>query len=337
MNFTACYQQFGDFQVTKVNGQVQKNGGNVVSYFLTPEGRVINAVVGPVSADKLLAEARWAVETYEKACEIGGKDAFAQMDAISQAHAALESDRTHRFLAEKPLAPLPMIQQEVFETLAGQKASQDRSGVALAAARFAQAERQGRPVLLVLSDPILEQIAPLPGVIPSMDILKKQPIAAAVRGCVLVQLPIDELPALTNLVNLPLVDQAGRLTPAMLMTRGDGTPLAAISPNGPPREIALQIWGALNQFRLERAEQLMESGKLSEATSLLKLVKASPFAGPLKEQAVAKLAELQSLAKSHRSKATAPKAVDDRPKKPATTNQGGSPGPRLASYRSDEN
>jgi len=27
----AAYQQVGDFEVTNVNGQVQKNGGNVVS------------------------------------------------------------------------------------------------------------------------------------------------------------------------------------------------------------------------------------------------------------------------------------------------------------------
>lgn len=316
---------------------MQKNGGNVVSYFLTPEGRVINAVVGPVSADKLLAEARWAVDAYEKACEIGGKDAFAQMDAISQAHAALESDRTHRFLAEKPLAPLPMIQQEVFEMLAGEKASQDRSDVALAAAKFAQAERQRRPVLLVLTDPILEQIAPLPGVDRSLDILHARPIAAAVRGCVLVQLPIDELPALTNLVNLPLVDQAGWQTPTIVMARGDGTQIAAISADRPPREVARQIWDALNRFRLDQAEELVESGKLQEATSLLKLVKAFPFAGPLKDKAVAKLAELQALPESHSSKSPAPKAVDDSSKKPVTTNRGGSRGPRLATSLSKGN
>jgi hypothetical protein len=62
----AAYQQVGDFEVTKVNGQVQKNGGNVVSYFLTPEGLVIDAVVGPVTADKLLSEAQWSQRLYKQ-------------------------------------------------------------------------------------------------------------------------------------------------------------------------------------------------------------------------------------------------------------------------------
>ena len=309
----------------------------MVSYFLTPQGRVINAVVGPASAGELLTEARWAVDTYQKACEVGGKDAFAQMQVIAEAHAALNSDRTHRLLAKNPLAPLPMIQQEVFEKLAGQKASQDRTDVALAAAGFAQAEQKGRPVLLVLTS-----ARPKPGELDPAAAqlwarLNSRPLSAPVRSCVLVLLPIDELPALTNLVNMPVVEQAGWRTPTMVMTRSDGNQIAAISPNGPPREVAQQVWAALNQFRLDKAESLIESGKLQEATAQFKLVKASPFAGPLKDKAVAKLAELQSLPESHNSKSPAPKPVNDRPAKPVTINHGGSHGPRLASSGSKEN
>ena len=54
-NFVACYEQVGDFRVTAItNGQLNKNGGNVVSYFCTPDLNVINAIVGPVEADQLL-------------------------------------------------------------------------------------------------------------------------------------------------------------------------------------------------------------------------------------------------------------------------------------------
>jgi hypothetical protein len=53
--------------VLQVRGQLQKNGGNVASYFCTARGEAIHAVVGAVAADKLLAEARWAVETYQAA------------------------------------------------------------------------------------------------------------------------------------------------------------------------------------------------------------------------------------------------------------------------------
>lgn len=315
---------------------MQKNGGNVVSYFLTPQGRVINAVVGPANADELLAEAKWAVDTYRKACEVGGDDAFAQIEVVAQAHASREDDRTHRLLAENPLVPLPRIQQQVFEKLAGQKASQDRSDIELAARGFAQAKQKGRPVLLVLANERREPNEWDSATAQLLVRLNTRPIAPPLRSCVVVVLPIDELPALTNLVNLPDLDLAERRTPTMVMTGSDGAQVAAISCSGAPREVARRIWDALNQFRLNKAEKLIESGKLREATALFKLVKASPHAGPLKDQAVARLAELQSLLESHSSKSPAPGAVNAGPKQPAIANHGGLPGHRVASSRSPD-
>jgi hypothetical protein len=43
----------------------QKQGGNVAAYFCTPDGRVLHAVAGPVSATVLLREAQWVVETWK--------------------------------------------------------------------------------------------------------------------------------------------------------------------------------------------------------------------------------------------------------------------------------
>ena len=64
--FVAAHQQVGDFRVVDVNGRLEKNGGNVASYFCTPDGRVIHAVTGPVSAEQLLHEARWALDVYDE-------------------------------------------------------------------------------------------------------------------------------------------------------------------------------------------------------------------------------------------------------------------------------
>ena len=47
-------------------GRIQRNGGNVASYFCTPDSRVIHAVGKNVSGDRLLREARWAVETFQQ-------------------------------------------------------------------------------------------------------------------------------------------------------------------------------------------------------------------------------------------------------------------------------
>ena len=234
---------------------MQKKGGNVVSYFLTPQGLVINAVVGPANADKLLAEAKWAVDAYQQACEVGGDDAFGQMQVIAQAHAARENDRTHQLLAANPLAPLPAIQQQVFEGLTGQTANQDRRGIAMGAAGFAQAKQQGKPVLLVLANE-----GPEAG---KWDLatnrlwarLNSRPISPLLRSCQVVVLPIDELPALTNLVHMPELELAERQAPTMVLTDSDGAQIAAISAHGDPSEVARKISAGVNQFRQNKASE----------------------------------------------------------------------------------
>ncbi len=292
-HFTACYQQLGDFKVTNVDGQVQKNGGNVVSYFLTPGGAVVNAVVGPVKADKLLEEARWAVDNYQRARKASPKNLYAQASVIGVAHATLSSDRVHKLLAQTPLVALPLIQQQIFEKLAGQKVSQDRSRVAMAAATFEKAEQKGMPVLLVLGKPQAKPGQWDTATANVIGALATPPFVRPARSCAIVTLPIDELPALTNLVNLPELHLAERNTPTMVLMKSDGTQLASISPMGDPHEKVRQLWDAVNQCRWEKAEKLLAEGKQREAEGLLRLVKASPLAGELKEQAAARLAELK--------------------------------------------
>jgi hypothetical protein len=61
--FVSSFQKVASFRI--VNGQ--KQGGNVASYFCTPDNRVLHAVAGPVNAATLLREARWVEETYKMA------------------------------------------------------------------------------------------------------------------------------------------------------------------------------------------------------------------------------------------------------------------------------
>ena len=65
-HFVAAFQKVATFQI---NGG-QKQGGNVASYFCTPEGRVLHALAGPVDAVVFLREARWANETYQLALTV---------------------------------------------------------------------------------------------------------------------------------------------------------------------------------------------------------------------------------------------------------------------------
>jgi len=82
-HFAASYQKVGTFQL--VRGQ--KQGGNVASYFCTPDGEILDAIAGPVDAATLLREARWVVETRKMAQLNARGDPRLVMQAFRQAHA----------------------------------------------------------------------------------------------------------------------------------------------------------------------------------------------------------------------------------------------------------
>ena len=56
-HFIASFQRVGSF---KIEGK-QKQGGNVATYFCAPDGRVLNAIAGPVDAKTMLEEAEWTI------------------------------------------------------------------------------------------------------------------------------------------------------------------------------------------------------------------------------------------------------------------------------------
>ena len=140
-NFVATYQKVGTFTIN--NGQ--KQGGNVASYFCTPDGQVIHALAGPVNADVVLREARWVVETYKLALLESGKNVFRQKMFFRKAHAerlkqehgmdlshpnrksyppALDNQgRIHLLLATAPLPRLEQVYKLVFEKILNEKVS----------------------------------------------------------------------------------------------------------------------------------------------------------------------------------------------------------------------
>jgi len=278
----AAYQQVGDFEVTKVNGQVQKNGGNVVSYFLTPKGLVIDAVVGPVQADKLLSEAQWSEQLFE---QISKRPAMNQVELVRQAHLAQSADRVHQFLAQKPLAPLPVVFEYVFEKLANQKVAKDRGGAIAAGASLEKARKSGRPVLLVLFKGNTDHPAYDAATARLLHSLATSAAARPAKSCLVVPLPIDELPALSNLADVPAYDLAERATPTMVLLRPSGEQIEAIPAALDPRDLAAHLWTALNEVRFHKAQKLLEAGDTKSAAMYLGLVKSSPAKGPLKELA----------------------------------------------------
>jgi hypothetical protein len=79
--FVSSYQKVSTFTLTAGG---QKQGGNVASYFCTPEGRVLHVVAGPVSGAKLLEEARWVEETW-KLAEMQRAESVGQLQSLFRA------------------------------------------------------------------------------------------------------------------------------------------------------------------------------------------------------------------------------------------------------------
>jgi hypothetical protein len=139
-SFVATYQKVGTFKV--VNGQ--KQGGNVASYFCTPDQRVLHAVAGPVKADQFLQEARWVIETLKMA-RLESKD---NSDSLPEFFRAAHGERlkqtygldihnldqagkrhldnqgkVHLLLAAAPMTRVEQVYKLVFENILGEKVS----------------------------------------------------------------------------------------------------------------------------------------------------------------------------------------------------------------------
>jgi hypothetical protein len=138
-NFVSSYQKVGTFQLV---GR-KKQGGNVASYFCTPEGQVVHAVAGPVDAPTFLREARWAIETWKLAQLENPDNDAGRKTTLRKAHAARfhqkhqgkpqaleplltvqdKESRVHLLLALAPLVKLEKAYDLVFEKVLGEKVS----------------------------------------------------------------------------------------------------------------------------------------------------------------------------------------------------------------------
>ena len=154
-HYVSAFQKVATFQI---NGG-QKQGGNVASYFCTPDGHVLHAVAGPVNFQIFLREARWANDTYQLALLENQKTLAqlrtffrkAHLDRLQEEHntrvagdrlpnpAAMNSrllgrfldqnqhvglnnqGKVHLLLAVAPLPRLDQVYQVVFENILNEK------------------------------------------------------------------------------------------------------------------------------------------------------------------------------------------------------------------------
>ena len=81
--FCCSFQKVATF---KIVGKA-KQGGNVATYFCAPDGRVLHCIAGPVDSGTMLREAKWVVETTQKAVADAKGDGGKFKAAMRKAHA----------------------------------------------------------------------------------------------------------------------------------------------------------------------------------------------------------------------------------------------------------
>jgi hypothetical protein len=106
--FVSSFQKVATFRIVAGG---QKQGGNVASYFCSPDGRVLHVVAGPVDAATLLREARWVVETTKAAMAESKGDGAAFKAYFRKAHAD-RLRREHGLIVEPVTFDPPTAQDE---------------------------------------------------------------------------------------------------------------------------------------------------------------------------------------------------------------------------------
>lgn len=252
----AAHQQVGSFEVVNNQGQLQKNGGNVASYFCTPDGRVVHAVAGPVSASELLVEAQWAVENYKRA---DGND-----ERLGEAHRMFgasvagliggtgHQDQIHRLLGNHPLPLLNDVYATVFANILNQPLSRPGDELSQAVSAFTAAERAKLPLLVILhQDNGNEQVLREWNQLLAAHVGRRvNPLAVLARSYVVVAFPLKDLPALSSRLGMSPYAAPDSNTPLFVVARSNGKQLTAVT-----------SWERADQLAHAMAEGIVQEAK----------------------------------------------------------------------------
>jgi hypothetical protein len=309
-NFVSAHQQVGDFVATNVDGKIVKQGGNVASYFCTPSGRVIHAVIGPVNGDTLLQEANWALNKWKEAKELRGL--MAQQRQMAQAHQAelssagqtnspfsaklnvpvaawgvvarltgTQPQKVHQLLAAKPLAPLEEVYVDVFERILGERVS-DSPNVALAEQGLQYAEDQNRPLLFILHDARENSVFKDQWLAWLKSKEHRNPVLQALmRQCVVITMPQREMPALSQ-----------RLKQEPYKVPAQGQPIFVIADARGKQLDSQTGMQSVDQLSLPLAKAIVAEIKLAPPQSVPKL---RDIAGLIRRVSPTLAAELQQV------------------------------------------
>ncbi len=183
---------------------------------------MIHSVTGPVSAQVLLSEAKWAIEMYAEA-EL--KPASQRVEYVAAAHqqaswsAVSGRDRkVHELLMTQPLAHLQSVYKEIFEDILGQRVSKAGPRLAQASQRLEWAKKTGRPILFVLHDKGSWAN-------PAFDLSTQQ----LINEYAVIVMPLREAPALSQLTGQPPFESNSSARPLFVVARSDCQQISAVA------------------------------------------------------------------------------------------------------------
>jgi hypothetical protein len=260
-NFVAAHQQVGSFEVVNQFGNLQKNGGNVASYFCKPDGRVIHALAGPAKAEELLAEAHWAIAIEHEAEGDAGRFASAHrraMLSLEQRGRTAAPYQIHRLLAQAQLPALKDVYQNIFENIVGQRLSQPETELDHAERAFAAAKRSKLPILLILHKGGDNQVVlrEWKWTITGQSQAQAKTFDALTRCYVVVALPLSELAAFSH-----------RLGVSPYAAPDQGSPLFVIARSNARQLSAVTTWDKTDELAYALAQGIVQEAKEHERSS----------------------------------------------------------------------
>jgi hypothetical protein len=290
----AAYQQVGSFEVIDEHGKLQRNGGNVASYFCTPQGRVIDAITGPVAGNELLDEARWAVAAYDEARgglpgDVPAKLARAHRQSSPQGRGnGGQQSAIHKLLAGNPLPPISAVYEEIFERILGQRVSLPGDGLERIAEAVGDAKARQLPILFMLhkESSNAAALARWNDLLAQYKRAKGDPLAEMAESFEVVALPLNALPAASQRLGIRPFAVPDNSSPLFVVTRPNGRQLAAVTTWNKTDELTR----ALAMGLVQQAKEQPHSGE--QLAQLLKLV------GPVDMRLAGDVRKLQAESKS---------------------------------------
>jgi len=178
--------------------------------------------------------------------------------------------------------------------LTGERANDQRGLVYSAAKGLQHARENNLSVLLVFYNGHGENHEQFDSAMERLvdDVLRSPSVATPLQTFVVVAVPIRQIPALSNLVDLPVYALPSDSRPALIITKPNGEEIASLSGSVHADQLASHLWPVIHQQWLDRAQQLASEEKFPDALRLTRKVQMFSSVASQREQATRQINDI---------------------------------------------